>query len=290
MEIFTDVVRQETEPDVRKRLVEPCRQIPCVAVGLIVGWLAVTPAAIAQLSGDGGREARLVESGRSGPGGQAFAQTGGRGFAVGEISGPAATSIPIPVRIPEIKSGVYSFLVFRNLPEGFEISAGFPVDGQWVVPLDRAEKLSLKAPEDYRGSLELEIKLRIGGADNSHTLKVPVNILAPGVKERVASEPGEAQSMSEEYEQAMLDRAQAFLNTRDIAAARMIYHYLVQRGSGKAAYGLARTYDPAYVEELGVAGMNAQDIDQARKWYERAALLGHKEAQDRLKTMTAGTN
>jgi len=62
----------------------------------------------------------------------------------------------------------------------------------------------------------------------------------------------------------------------------------VRKGSGKAAFGLARTYDPAYVEEIGVAGMDATDLEQAKKWYERAALLGHPEAQERLKVLAAG--
>lgn len=291
-ELFTELARQDNAPSARRRFFVPCGQISCVVGVIALGCIAVTPAATAESSDKVERAARLVEDEKSDPGGLRLAQNVDDGFAVGEVSGPAATPIPISVRVPEIEGG-YNFLVFRNLPKDFEMSAGFPVEDQWVVPLDQVEDLSVKAPENYRGSFRLEIKLRIGGTDKSQTLQVPVNIVPPGAGQRSAEaatrDTRKPKGLSAEKEQAMLKRAEAFLKTRDVAAARMIYEYLAQKGSGEAAYGMARTYDPAYVEEIGVAGMNAQDVDQAKQWYERAALLGHQEAQDRLKIMAAGT-
>jgi TPR repeat protein len=87
----------------------------------------------------------------------------------------------------------------------------------------------------------------------------------------------------------MIKRAEAMLATRDIASARQIYKYLVQKGSGRAAYGLAQTYDPALLDDIGIAGMDAADLELAKKWYEQAALLGQQDAQERLKVIAAGT-
>ncbi len=292
-EAFEDIVCRHAAP--RSRLWLPIARghgSP-IAIACVLGLFAAAPAALAETDGNVGRAALLVDDERAAASGQRLAQSVGGGFAVEEISGQANTAIPVQVQIPEIEEGVYNFLVFRNLPNAFEMSAGFPVEDRWVVPLDQIENLTIKAPGDYRGSFELEIKLRIGGTDKSQTLAVPVRIFAPGENQRPArtasSDTSGTQGLSEETEKAMMARAQAMLDTRDVAGARMIYEYLVQKGSGQAAYGMAQTYDPAFVEDIGVAGMNAQDLEQAKKWYERAALLGHKQAQERLKVMAAGT-
>lgn len=290
---FTDVFRRDTTLNTRQRLHVPRGQTSYVAIAVTLGVLTGAPTAMTQTSGEGEREARLFEGQQADLGVQEVAQGLNGSFAVGEISGPPNEPIPVRVRVPEIKEGVYNFLVFRNLPQALEMSAGFPVEDRWVVPLDEIEDLTVTAPQDFRGAFELEVKLRVGGTDKSELRTVPVNIAAPDDNQRATQattgNSDKAQGLSEEKEQAMIQRAEALLSTRDVAAARNIYQYLVQKGSGEAAFGMARTYDPAYVEEIGVAGMNAQDVEEAKKWYERAALLGHKEAQERLKVMAAGT-
>jgi len=237
------------------------------------------------------RAARLVEGDDVGIQGQRIAQNVSGGFTVAEIAGPPATPIPIRVQAPNTEDGVYNFLVFQNLPNDFQMSAGFPVEDRWVVPLDQASGLAVTAPEGYAGSFDLKIKLRIGGTEQSQTRVVPVNIAEAAVGSRsaeAAGVTGTASALDPETEAAMLQRAETMLQTRDVAGARNIYRFLVRNGSGKGAYGLAQTYDPVYVEEIGVAGMAAADVEEARKWYEQAALLGHEEAQERLKALAAG--
>lgn len=291
---FADVFRRDTLQNTWQRLHVPRGQTSYIAIAVALGVLTGAPTAMTQTSGEAEREARLFEGRQADLGVQQVAQDLDGGFAISEISGPSNEAIPVRVRVPEIREGVYNFLVFRNLPQALEMSAGFPVEDRWVVPLDEVEDLTVTAPQDFRGAFELEVKLRVGGTDKSETRTVPVNITAPGgTGERTAQattgDTREAQGLSEEKERAMIQRAETLLSTRDVSAARNIYRYLVQQGSGEAAFGMARTYDPAYVEEIGVAGMNAQDVDEAKKWYERAALLGHKEAQRRLKVMAGGT-
>ncbi|WP_119059973.1 sel1 repeat family protein [Dichotomicrobium thermohalophilum] len=257
----------------------------------MLGLLTMEGAALAETPGQVERAARLVEGEEVGVQGQRIAQNVSSGFAVAEISGPPKTPIPIRVQLPEINDGVYNFLVFQNLPGEFDMSAGFPVDDRWVVPLDEVSDLTVTAPQGYNGSFDLRVKLRIGGTEKSETRTVTVNISEPGAGERTAKAneaTGSTGALSPETEAAMIQRAESMLQTRDVSGARNIYLFLVRKGSGKAAFGLARTYDPAYVEEIGVAGMDAADLEKAKKWYERAALLGHKEAQERLKVLAAG--
>ncbi len=281
-----------------KRVFAPFRRFPLhgnhvsrFAVASVLGLLAFEGAAVGETSGQVERAARLVEGEPAGVDALRVAQNVNGGFAVAEISGPPNSPIPIRVRVPEISDGVYNFLVFQNLPREFEISAGFPVDDRWVVPLDELGDLTMTAPQGYSGSFELQVKLRIGGTEKSEIRSVAVNISEPGADERTAQANGATGStggLTPETEAAMIQRAEAMLQTRDVSGARNIYRFLFRKGSGKAAFGLARTYDPAYVEEIGVAGMDAADLEEAKKWYERAALLGHKEAQERLKVLAAG--
>ncbi len=263
----------------------------CLAIASVLGILATQGTALAEASAQVERAARLVEGEDIAIQGQRIAQNVNSGFAVGDISGPANSPIPVRVQLPDVNDGVYNFLVFQNLPSEFEMSAGFPVEDRWVVPVDEVGDLTVTAPDGFSGSFNLEIKLRIGGTEQSETRTVAVNIAGSGSNERTAqagATTGSTDGLSPETEAAMIQRAEAMLQTRDVSGARNIYMFMVRKGSGQAAFGLARTYDPAYVEEIGVAGMNAADLEEAKKWYERAALLGHKEAQERLKVLAAG--
>lgn len=217
------------------------------------------------------------------------AQEVGGGFAVADISGAAGTPIPVKIQVPPIRTGAYNFVMFRYLPAGFKLSAGFPVEDRWVVSLDELPGLTMTAPEDFRGSFQMEIKLRIGGTDQSQTRTVSVSIFEPGAKQLPAEARSGSQTVSPELEHKMMARAEALLDTRDIAGARMLYSYLAKKGSSKAAFALGRTYDPDFLKKVGVVGMDAANVSKAREWYERAAQLGHKEARERLKMLAAGT-
>jgi TPR repeat protein len=67
-------------------------------------------------------------------------------------------------------------------------------------------------------------------------------------------------------------RGDAMLANRDISAARKFYEYAANEGSARAATALARTYDPAFAEQLGGFGMHP-DPNLAAVWYRKAAEL-----------------
>ena len=64
----------------------------------------------------------------------------------------------------------------------------------------------------------------------------------------------------------------------------------VKVGTGKyvRAYstGFAETYDPAFLEKLGVHGF-VPDLAMARSWYEKARAFGSAEAPQRLEKLAS---
>lgn len=87
-------------------------------------------------------------------------------------------------------------------------------------------------------------------------------------------------------EQAMMQRAETLMRSKDIASARLVYEHLAKNGSARAAFAMAKTYDPAYIRGMEGAGMKP-DVAKARMWYQQAADLGNQEAASRLSALVS---
>jgi hypothetical protein len=85
---------------------------------------------------------------------------------------------------------------------------------------------------------------------------------------------------------SLLKRADALIQSRDVAAARLVLRRAADAGDAHAAMTLAETYDPAFLEKLGVHGF-VPDLAMARSWYEKARALGSAEAPQRLETLAS---
>jgi hypothetical protein len=83
-------------------------------------------------------------------------------------------------------------------------------------------------------------------------------------------------------------RGDEMLSLKDISAARKFYEYAANAGSARAATALARTYDPAFVAQLGVVGLKP-DPALAATWYRKAAELGGPRSGLQLLTQSAAT-
>ncbi len=77
----------------------------------------------------------------------------------------------------------------------------------------------------------------------------------------------------------LLAKGTRYLNAGDLASARGFFELAARRGSGEAAMLVAMTYDPQYLEPLGVVGLRP-DAERARTWYARAMELGRILALD----------
>jgi hypothetical protein len=70
----------------------------------------------------------------------------------------------------------------------------------------------------------------------------------------------------------------------DIASARLFYERAANAGDARAALDLGHSFNPAFLERLGVLGMRG-DAAAAARWYRRARLLGDPNAENALKTL-----
>ena len=83
---------------------------------------------------------------------------------------------------------------------------------------------------------------------------------------------------------ASLTRANALIASGDVAAARLVLRHPAEFGDARAAMALAETYDPAFLEKLGVRGF-VPNVAMARDWYEKAKKFGAADAARRLEVL-----
>jgi hypothetical protein len=82
----------------------------------------------------------------------------------------------------------------------------------------------------------------------------------------------------------LLERGDAMLSQKNVVAARMLFVRAANAGVGVAALKLAETYDSAFIALHNLIGIKA-DLHEAETWYRKAATLGEKEAERRLKIL-----
>jgi hypothetical protein len=90
------------------------------------------------------------------------------------------------------------------------------------------------------------------------------------------------QSMVELY----AGRGDAMLAIKDISAARKFYEYAADAGNARAATAIARTYDPAFLNQWQMVGPKP-DPALAASWYRKAAALGDSKPVAWLRTTGA---
>ena len=85
-------------------------------------------------------------------------------------------------------------------------------------------------------------------------------------------------------EQRLLARANALLLQADISGARPLLEHAVERGSARAAFMLAETYDARVLQSWRARGISG-DLMKARELYERAQAGGIEDAKERIETL-----
>jgi TPR repeat protein len=83
---------------------------------------------------------------------------------------------------------------------------------------------------------------------------------------------------------ALLARGDAFVRTRDIASARLLYERAADAGNGRAALRMGKSFDPAFLDGIGISRMLG-DRQLALSWYRRASDLGDAEAVQLLQKL-----
>jgi hypothetical protein len=129
-----------------------------------------------------------------------------------------------------------------------------------------------------------EIRLAYQGALQGRTPAMAPVAAAP-VAEPPAPEPS-IHHLDSDAIAALLKRADALIASGDVAAARLVLRRAADAADAHAAMTLAETYDPAFLDKLGVHGF-VPDLAMARSWYEKARALGSAEAPQRLETLAS---
>jgi TPR repeat protein len=70
----------------------------------------------------------------------------------------------------------------------------------------------------------------------------------------------------------------------DVSGARRYYLVAAEQGSPQAASRLGQLYDPTYLKQTAIGGIDP-DPALARKWYERAVELGDAQAKSLLNAL-----
>ena len=84
----------------------------------------------------------------------------------------------------------------------------------------------------------------------------------------------------------LLSRGRAAEQNGDISGARRFFAAAAQLGNAVAARDLGRLYDPAYLRDATIGGIDP-DASLARHWYQRAAELGDRDAAPLLQALNA---
>jgi hypothetical protein len=87
-------------------------------------------------------------------------------------------------------------------------------------------------------------------------------------------------------EATLVARAEYFLGLADIAGARLFLERALAKGSARAAFVLAQTYDAEFLQTLQTVGVRA-DTDKARQFYQAAAAAGIEQAKERLQALNS---
>ncbi len=93
-----------------------------------------------------------------------------------------------------------------------------------------------------------------------------------------------AVSLSLADEQRLLARAIALLGQADISGARPLLQHALERGSARAAFMLAETYDARVLQSWRTNGISG-DRTKARELYERAQAGGIEDAKYRIEAL-----
>ena len=163
-------------------------------------------------------------------------------------------------------------------------------------PLERVAQFYLKITEGKsRWPEQTSVQAAASNSERSSASELPpeaqstaresapeLDPQVPVVSEGSASASAAPRSLVDE--QRLLARANALLRQADISGARPLLEHAVDRGSARAAFMLAETYDARVLQSWRARGIPG-DLTKARELYERAQAGGIEDAKERIKML-----
>jgi hypothetical protein len=225
------------------------------------------------------------------------------------VAEPASqTVLPIVVR-PHGKIPPNTFVRVRGLPTSVSLTEGHAIaPGSWAVPLIGLPGLKAIVPAGVSGRSEMVVQL-IGvdgtmfSESRSALVVGPPTMVVPPPRaaavpppKRAAAAPPPAPTVRPDRPpsrgpqlppeikaraEKLVSQGQRHLDQGNIGAARLFFQRAAETGFALGAIRLAATFDPVELSRLNAQGVRP-DLDEARRWYERARELGAPEAEERL--------
>ena len=95
--------------------------------------------------------------------------------------------------------------------------------------------------------------------------------------------------MSSAEEAKLVARAESLIKQFDFASARLLLAYALEKGSARAAFMMAETYDWQILRSLQAYGVRGDD-QRAREFYQLAAAAGIEKARERAEALQSDAN
>lgn len=231
-------------------------------------------------------------------------------------------AVALPVTIgPAASIPAKAFLRLRGFPPTAALSEGYSIaPGAWAVALNALPNLKVTLPGSAAGRTEITLALVSVEGNVLAERKV---VLVASAQPPVTGTPGTAKIMRaapvepppaapksaalspppaaapaptppppptlkpEQRARALrlMKRGEALVGEANLAEARLLFEKAADIGLAEAAMALAATYDQEELSRLAIRGARPEPA-LARRWYERAAQLGAREAQQRLQRLS----
>jgi hypothetical protein len=281
----------------RQRSAAATRTTSCWAARVAVAFVTVSPAMLDPAIADPAPPPLRVA--------QASKADGIRITVPPSISARSASQAPLQIRIASSNPLPRNcFVRVRGLPSAVSLSEGHAVaPGAWAVPLNALASLQMVVPAGVSGRVELSVSL-VGEdgallADAKSTLLVELSAPPPPAAQAAGPAAGPQPPSSarpsppvlspadREAAEKFLARGEQEIEKGQIAVARNFFLRAAQLGLARGALLLAATYDPRELARWRALGIQP-NLEEARKWYQRARELGAPEAEERLARLGPG--
>jgi TPR repeat protein len=104
------------------------------------------------------------------------------------------------------------------------------------------------------------------------------------IPEALAKPPPSVATLPDDILELLLRRGDSMLALGDLTSARLLYARAASAGDARGATGVAKTYDPRVVSQIGTLGIKA-DPAAAAIWYQKALDLGDGSATTALRLL-----
>jgi hypothetical protein len=210
-------------------------------------------------------------------------------------------AMPLTIKAPTGDVKDIRFAMVRGLPEGVTFTAGFRVQQSWFIAAKELAGAELVTPAQMDSGFILEFFFFRASEQppiGSTLLNVKLSPATAGSGVRKDSRPGQTLTSARPaddldfaplprkgsvvfapaQETEMLKRGENYMRLGDVASARLVFEDLAAHGSAKGALAMGKSYDPAVLRQIFVAGNLEPSVEKARMWYLRAQDLGDTEA------------